>query len=36
VQRVRAAHATAGIAVIETGAGSDADLVDALERVVPA
>ena len=28
-------HATAGIAVIETGAGSDADLVDALERLFP-
>lgn len=28
-------HATAGIAVIETGAGSDADLVDVLERLLP-
>ena len=28
-------HATAGIAVIETGAGSDADLVEALERLLP-
>lgn len=28
-------HATAGLAVIETGAGSDADLVDALERLLP-
>lgn len=28
-------HATAGIAVIETGAGSDADLVEALERLFP-
>ncbi|MHA3022222.1 secondary thiamine-phosphate synthase enzyme YjbQ [Mycobacterium sp. BMJ-28] len=28
-------HATAGIAVIETGAGSDDDLVDALERLLP-
>ncbi len=28
-------HATAGIAIIETGAGSDADLVDALERLLP-
>jgi len=28
-------HATAGIAVIETGAGSDADLLDALERLLP-
>lgn len=28
-------HATAGIAVIETGAGSDADLVDTLERLLP-
>lgn len=28
-------HATAGLAIIETGAGSDADLVDALERLLP-
>lgn len=28
-------HATAGVAVIETGAGSDEDLVDALERLLP-
>ncbi|MEH3133334.1 MAG: secondary thiamine-phosphate synthase enzyme YjbQ [Mycolicibacterium neoaurum] len=28
-------HATAGIAVIETGAGSDADLIDTLERLLP-
>lgn len=28
-------HATAGIAVLETGAGSDHDLVDALERLLP-
>lgn len=28
-------HATAGIAIIETGAGSDADLIDALERLLP-
>jgi len=28
-------HATAGLAVIETGAGSDADLIDALERLLP-
>jgi secondary thiamine-phosphate synthase enzyme len=28
-------HATAGIAVIETGAGSDDDLLDALERLLP-
>ena len=28
-------HATAGIAVIETGAGSDTDLVDTLERLLP-
>lgn len=29
-------HATAGIAVIETGAGSDADLLAQLREVVPA
>jgi secondary thiamine-phosphate synthase enzyme len=28
-------HATAGVAVIEIGAGSDADLVDTLERLLP-
>jgi secondary thiamine-phosphate synthase enzyme len=28
-------HATAGLAVIETGAGSDQDLLDALERLLP-
>lgn len=28
-------HATAGIAIIETGAGSDDDLVDALQRLLP-
>ena len=28
-------HATAGLAVIETGAGSDADLLAALERLLP-
>ncbi|WP_197497739.1 secondary thiamine-phosphate synthase enzyme YjbQ [Mycobacterium sp. 1274756.6] len=28
-------HATAGVAIIETGSGSDADLVDALERLLP-
>ena len=28
-------HATAGVAVIETGAGSDADLVETLERLLP-
>ncbi|MER7761461.1 YjbQ family protein [Streptomyces sp. NPDC097619] len=29
-------HATAGIAVIETGAGSDADLLSALHTLLPA
>ncbi|MEU7826205.1 secondary thiamine-phosphate synthase enzyme YjbQ [Catellatospora sp. NPDC049111] len=29
-------HATAGIAIIETGAGSDDDLLTALEHVLPA
>jgi secondary thiamine-phosphate synthase enzyme len=29
-------HATAGVAIIETGAGSDADLLDALDDVLPA
>lgn len=28
-------HATAGLAVIETGAGSEADLISLLERLVP-
>jgi secondary thiamine-phosphate synthase enzyme len=28
-------HATAGVAVIETGAGSEADLEDAVERLLP-
>jgi secondary thiamine-phosphate synthase enzyme len=28
-------HATAGVAIIETGAGSDSDLVEALERLLP-
>jgi secondary thiamine-phosphate synthase enzyme len=28
-------HATCGVAVIETGAGSEADLVDAVERLLP-
>ncbi|MBV8929309.1 MAG: YjbQ family protein [Mycobacteriaceae bacterium] len=28
-------HATAGVAVIETGAGSDDDLVDTLQRLLP-
>lgn len=28
-------HATAGLALIETGAGSDADLMDALDAIVP-
>ncbi|HEX7304680.1 YjbQ family protein [Lentzea sp.] len=28
-------HATAGVAVIETGAGSDDDLLTALERILP-
>jgi secondary thiamine-phosphate synthase enzyme len=28
-------HATAGVALIETGAGSDDDLVDTLERLLP-
>ncbi|MFV1999557.1 MAG: YjbQ family protein [Acidimicrobiia bacterium] len=29
-------HATAGVAIIETGAGSDADLLDSIDRVLPA
>lgn len=28
-------HATAGVVVVELGAGSDADLLDALERLLP-
>ena len=32
---VFAPHATAGIAVIETGAGSDADLMDIIDDVFP-
>lgn len=28
-------HATAGIAIIETGAGSDVDLMDAIDEVLP-
>jgi secondary thiamine-phosphate synthase enzyme len=28
-------HATAGVAIVETGAGSDDDLVDTLERLLP-
>ncbi|MGZ8755346.1 MAG: secondary thiamine-phosphate synthase enzyme YjbQ [Acidimicrobiia bacterium] len=28
-------HATAGLAIMETGAGSDADLIDALDDVLP-
>jgi secondary thiamine-phosphate synthase enzyme len=28
-------HATAGVAIIETGAGSDQDLIDTLERLLP-
>ena len=28
-------HATAGIAIVETGAGSDMDLLDAIERILP-
>ena len=32
---VFAPHATAGIALMETGSGSEADLADALERLLP-
>jgi secondary thiamine-phosphate synthase enzyme len=32
---VFAPHATAGVAIIETGARSEPDLVDALERLLP-
>jgi secondary thiamine-phosphate synthase enzyme len=28
-------HATAGVALIETGSGSEADLADAIDRVLP-
>jgi secondary thiamine-phosphate synthase enzyme len=28
-------HATAGVALMETGSGSDSDLLDALERLLP-
>lgn len=28
-------HATAGVAIIETGAGSDADLMDRLDAILP-
>lgn len=28
-------HATAGVAVLETGAGSEADLLDAIDRILP-
>lgn len=28
-------HATAGVAILETGAGSDDDFLDALERLLP-
>ena len=30
-----APHATAGVAVMETGSGSEADLADAVERLLP-
>jgi secondary thiamine-phosphate synthase enzyme len=32
---VFAPHATAGVAVMETGSGSESDLVEALERLLP-
>jgi secondary thiamine-phosphate synthase enzyme len=32
---VFAPHATAGLALIETGSGSEGDLVDAIERLLP-
>jgi len=32
---VFAPHATAGVAIIETGAGSDADLMDRLDAILP-
>ena len=28
-------HATAGVAIIETGAGSDDDLIDSIDRILP-
>lgn len=28
-------HATAGVAILETGAGSDQDLIDAIDRILP-
>jgi len=28
-------HATAGVAILETGAGSDTDLLDAIDRILP-
>jgi secondary thiamine-phosphate synthase enzyme len=28
-------HATAGVAILETGAGSDEDLLDAIDRILP-
>ena len=28
-------HATAGVAILETGAGSDLDLIDAVDRILP-
>jgi secondary thiamine-phosphate synthase enzyme len=28
-------HATAGVAIVETGAGSDADLIDIVDRLLP-
>jgi secondary thiamine-phosphate synthase enzyme len=28
-------HATAGVAIIETGAGSDTDLLDSIDRILP-
>jgi secondary thiamine-phosphate synthase enzyme len=28
-------HATAGVAILETGAGSDDDLLDAIDRILP-
>ena len=33
---VFAPHATAGVAIIETGAGSDGDLLDAIDELLPA
>ena len=28
-------HATAGVAILETGAGSDQDLIDSIDRILP-